>query len=125
MVSPQQLATHLGVTYQAIKKQLEGTSKSFSASNNELAAQFLGVTSRWLATGKGPRQPESTVIGLVRSEQPLAGYGPSQNPAWPFETVSQQDLASLTPEQRETLEAQILGIVSANAKRKPVSPQAV
>lgn len=47
------LAESLGVSYQAIKKLHDGTSKAFSAENNSKAAQILGVSPDWLATGKG------------------------------------------------------------------------
>jgi len=52
-VSAQQLATQIGVSYQAVNKVLKGLSTAFSASNNAYAARFLGVSSDWLATGEG------------------------------------------------------------------------
>lgn len=51
---PAQLAEAIGVSRQAIYHVLKGISKSFTAINNEDAAKFLGVSSRWLATGDGP-----------------------------------------------------------------------
>jgi hypothetical protein len=48
------LARHLNVSYQAVKKVLDGASNAFTASNNERASTFLGVSSRWLSTGEGP-----------------------------------------------------------------------
>lgn len=50
--SVQHLADHLGISYQACKKALDGKTKAFSAANNQKAASFLGVTSDWLATGE-------------------------------------------------------------------------
>lgn len=50
----QALADEIGVSYQAIKKILNGKSKSFSAENVFKAAEVLGVDPYWLATGRGP-----------------------------------------------------------------------
>lgn len=52
-----ELAEAVDISYQAIKKLLDGKSKSMNAANNEAAARFLDVNSYWLATGKGPRIP--------------------------------------------------------------------
>ncbi len=49
------LAAAIGVSYQAVKKVLGGSSAAFSAANNSKAAKFLGVNSHWLATGEGPK----------------------------------------------------------------------
>lgn len=49
------LADHLGVSYQAVKKVLNGGSKSLAAENNAKAAALLGCSGDWLATGEGPR----------------------------------------------------------------------
>lgn len=50
----QHLADALGISYQACKKALDGKTKAFSAANNQKAANFLGVSSEWLATGDSP-----------------------------------------------------------------------
>lgn len=52
-VSTQELADHLKVSYQAVKKVLDGKTSSFTAQNNAKAADFLGVNASWLATGVG------------------------------------------------------------------------
>lgn len=49
-----QLSDALGVSYQAVRKVREGLSKSLTASNNQRAADLLGVRAEWLATGRGP-----------------------------------------------------------------------
>lgn len=46
------LAKALGISYQAVKKAMDGKSK-LTAENNSVAAEFLGVSSDWLATGRG------------------------------------------------------------------------
>jgi len=53
-VTKTQLAARLGVSYQAIKKLIDGVSHSMTAANNAAAAAYLQVSSEWLATGKGP-----------------------------------------------------------------------
>lgn len=50
------LAKHLGVSYQAVKKVLDGKSGAFTAKNNDEAAAFLGVTSHWLSSGRKPKR---------------------------------------------------------------------
>lgn len=52
-VSVSQLAAGMGVSYQAVKRALDGLSKAFSAANNTKAAAFLRVSPDWLATGSG------------------------------------------------------------------------
>lgn len=51
-VTPKQLQSSLGISYQAMKKLEDGKTKSLSAENNARAARFLGVNSHWLATGE-------------------------------------------------------------------------
>lgn len=48
-----QLAAGMGVSYQAVKRVLDGLSKAFSAANNTKAAAFLRISPDWLATGQG------------------------------------------------------------------------
>ncbi|KGH27041.1 LexA family protein [Comamonas testosteroni] len=51
--SVSQLATGMGVSYQAVKRVLDGLSKAFSAANNTKASAYLRVSPDWLATGVG------------------------------------------------------------------------
>lgn len=48
-----QLASGMGVSYQAVKRVIDGLSKAFSAANNTKAAAFLRISPDWLATGEG------------------------------------------------------------------------
>lgn len=73
-------ARELGISYQAVKKALEGG--QFGIINNVRAAHILGVNSDWLATGKGPRLVEGA-------------DGPSGS------RLSSRDL---TPDEQELLE---------------------
>ena len=52
-VKTQALANAIGVSYQAVKKVLDGKSKAFDAENNSKAAAFLNVNPDWLARGQG------------------------------------------------------------------------
>lgn len=65
-VTTQPMADELGVSYQAVKKVLDGKTKAFSAANNDTAARFLGINSRWLATGKGPVRPSDAASDNTR-----------------------------------------------------------
>ena len=51
-VSTKQLAAAIGLSYQAVKKVVDGKSHGFSALNHELACKYLGINGFWLATGK-------------------------------------------------------------------------
>ena len=53
VISVRALATGVGVSYQAVKKVLDGTSRAFSAEDNSKVASFLSVDPTWLATGQG------------------------------------------------------------------------
>lgn len=48
----QMLADALGISYQAAKKAVDGKTKAFTASNNQKAANLLGVSAEWLAIGE-------------------------------------------------------------------------
>lgn len=52
-ISVSDMASRLDVSYQAIKKIVEGKSKMMNADNNARAAAILGVDPDWLATGNG------------------------------------------------------------------------
>ena len=54
-VSVAQLAAAVGVTYQGVKKVLDGG--AFGSGNNAKAAAYLSVGGDWLATGKGEMRP--------------------------------------------------------------------
>lgn len=56
------LAVRLGVSYQAVKKAVDGKTKSFSAQRNDQAALILGVPAAWLATGKGDMFPTTALL---------------------------------------------------------------
>lgn len=55
-LTPKDMADQLKVSYQAVKKIVDGKSKMMAADNNARAAAILGVDSDWLATGEGSRE---------------------------------------------------------------------
>lgn len=50
------MAGCMKLSYQAVKKIVDGKSKMMAADNNARAAAILGVDSDWLATGEGSRE---------------------------------------------------------------------
>jgi transcriptional regulator with XRE-family HTH domain len=50
-----EMAARLRISYQAVKKIVDGKSKMMAADNNAKAAAILGVDSDWLATGEGSK----------------------------------------------------------------------
>lgn len=60
--SVSQLAAGMGVSYQAVKRVLDGLSKAFSAANNARAASYLLVNPDWLATGEGQMSAEANTL---------------------------------------------------------------
>jgi hypothetical protein len=59
-VTAKGLAGELGLSYQAVKKVLDGKSASFTAQNHDLVATLLKVSSSWLANGIGSKNANST-----------------------------------------------------------------
>lgn len=72
-VDTTQLAKLVGVSYQAAKKVVDGTSRAFSAENNSFAAKALNVSSDWLATGKGDMGRQELVVQSGESPAPMPG----------------------------------------------------
>jgi len=70
----QMLADGLGISYQAARKAVDGKTKAFTASNNQKAANLLGVSAEWLATGEG------THFVLDKSNVSQAQIGTKQIP---------------------------------------------
>jgi transcriptional regulator with XRE-family HTH domain len=55
-ITARAMADRLQVSYQAVKKIVDGKSKMMAADNNARAAAILDVDSDWLATGEGLRE---------------------------------------------------------------------
>lgn len=96
-VKTQPLATALGISYQAVKKVLEGGSKSFSAINNNKAAKILGVSPDWLSSGEGDMQ-----IHVTDDPAPEGGMAQSMShlamqtvPPIPWEQLAMYDMTKV------------------------------
>ena len=94
-VTTQDLANHLKVSYQAVKKVLDGKSTSLNAANSAQAGRILRVDHHWLATGEGDPRPQEN---------------------WPFEAFSPGDYYNLDIALREEIEDRLLGAIH-RAKR--------
>ena len=71
------LAAALKCSVQAVGDALAGKTRAFTARNNVLAAEFLNVSSRWLALGVGPMvdddQLSADVLEVAKLAQSLRG----------------------------------------------------
>ena len=92
------LADALGLSYQAVRKVLIGETNAMTAENNDRAAAWLHVHSRWLATGKGPRHTSEPVD--PKAAEPSAAYTAARPHAdrWIAEAV--RILESMSSEDR-------------------------
>lgn len=95
--STQNVADHLGISYQAVKKVLDGKSSALNAENTAKAARYLGVDIYWLATGEG-----SYVM----------------NDGWPFPMFSPTDYFALDENLRLEFEDRLLGAITRNKRPK-------
>lgn len=77
-----QLAAAIEMSYQGVKKVMDGKSAAFSAENNSKAAAALGVNSDWLATGQGQMAPASAA--------PAPHEAPAETPGAPPDLVITQ-----------------------------------
>lgn len=127
------LQLHLKVSYQAMKKVSDGKTKALTAENNANAAQFLGIDSDWLATGKGQMnglaaQPYSEVqsraahVAHDTSKHHL--LAPQQTaPPWPFTTVSHADYSNLSDLQKGLIEGYAKRLVEESTHDKSLGDQ--
>jgi phage repressor protein C with HTH and peptisase S24 domain len=97
-ITTSQLAEGMGVSYQAVKKVLDGFSSAFSASNNSVAARLLNVNSDWLATGQGPQSQSPGEKGLFASE-PWTEFQPVRPGKFQFVPVIGQGAGGNLPER--------------------------
>lgn len=81
-MTTQQLADKIGISYQAVKKVIDGKSAGFGIINNVRAADVLQVNSNWLVTGSGEMaiftSPNSSQTDKMPVEIDLEG-----NPNYP------------------------------------------
>ncbi|WP_156774010.1 helix-turn-helix transcriptional regulator [Bordetella bronchialis] len=96
---PTSLAKHLRVSYQAVKKVLDGKSNAFNAINHAEAARLLNVSSDWLALGDVPK---------TRS----GGEPVGARESWPFKRTDISRLSSLPEGDLSYLEGRLAEALS-------------
>lgn len=107
------LAKQLHVSYQAVKKVLDGKSNAFNAINHAEVARLLKVSSDWLALGDVPKER-------------AAGEAVALPGNWPFKRTDAQRLAALSDGDLSYLEGRLAealteierGITATNAKKR-------
>lgn len=124
------LSKALKITPQAVAKILAGTTKMMAADNNVKAAQVLGVSSEWLACGDGlpysALKPSAPVAEVVAAERQPAWMG-----AWPFNTITREQVDALSPaglallEQHMQVAFGVIGLTPANFKPDASSRKAL
>ena len=118
--SASQLSAALGVSYQAIKKVLDGKSTALNAENHMRAARFLGVNSFWLATGeeqmldKAPASPPIPISQYKAAEDDRT----SANYNWPFKSVSLSNVKQLTERKIGQIEGYMNRIIEEEQSHK-------
>lgn len=86
------LAAKIGITYQGLRKLIDGHSAEMKAGTNAKAAKVMGVDSDWLATGEGEMHSERV---------------------WPFTDLSPSDWNRVAPNVRAAAEKGLLSAVPA------------
>ncbi|WP_158615632.1 helix-turn-helix domain-containing protein [Comamonas sp. BIGb0124] len=99
------LATELGVSVQAVYQVISGKTKALTAENSAFAAVYLGVSSVWLATGKGAPHTDRH----LQAESANQATGNSGN--WPFRRVNHQRISALPEEAIEFIDENLDALV--------------
>lgn len=116
------LASRMRVTYQAVKKVLDGKSKAFGTENNSAAAIILDVDPDWLATGKGHasrstqaanRTPEGANAEVERVEYPSAWRTPSAPTPDEYLLTLREALGTLSAQERQDVVLKIAMFLGA------------
>ena len=109
-LSQKALARASGLSQSAIASYENGTRKS--AKGIFELAKALQVDPAWLSMGLGRKHP-------TPAETPanIQYVSDAHTEVWPFPGISRQDLQSLTPHQRQIIEAAIAAMVQAMRKQ--------
>jgi transcriptional regulator with XRE-family HTH domain len=105
-LEPKDLAAAVGFSIQAAKKLYIGTSKMANAENNVHIAAWLGVSSEWLATGKGDKKAGASPFSR---ELMLAAWAASPADRRKAENAARNvlDLDPLPPEETRAAPAHV------------------
>ena len=102
------LARACGIRPPSVSGWLTGKSKSIEGTNLIKASEYLGVRSKWLATGLGPMTTIDPV-GLLPLHEEQKVY--KINP-WPFKTVTHANWENLTDSQKMAVESVVLSYIN-------------
>lgn len=114
-VSVQQLADHLRITYQAVKKVVDGKTKAFSVEHHHRAAEYLAVDARWLGTGVGSPKPSPALQANAGDRFTVEDVGGVYQDSATKEAIT--ILQSLTPERRSAA-LEMLRLFAGHPQRK-------
>lgn len=90
------LAKACGVSAPSVSDWINGATKSLDGVNLVLAAEFLKVHPKWLATGLGPRDvTETHTVPVALAQEALPRYD-----VWPFDLVDRSRYMALSPAQK-------------------------
>jgi phage repressor protein C with HTH and peptisase S24 domain len=116
------LAKDMGLSYQAVKKVIDGDTNSFSAVNNSAAARLLNVNSDWLATGLGAREP--MVAANLFASEPWTDYQPVRASKFNFVPVLGAGAGGNLPERVWTDGDFPVGVTNEYAEVASTDPHA-
>ena len=112
-VSTRVLAGKLGLSYQAVKKVLDGKSAAFTAQNHDLAATFLGVSSSWLANEIGPKRVDSQPDLVVHQSGCIAAFELKTSRPGAMATQLAASLAQLPVARRKAVASLVAGLIES------------
>ena len=100
------LARACGIKPPSVSDWMNGNTKSVEGSNLIKASEYLGVRSKWLATGLGPMNDQES-LSIFLAQEEGATY---EIKKWPFKTISPGVWASIPLHKRDVIEEQIRGM---------------
>lgn len=98
------LAKACGVSAPSVSDWINGATKSLDGVNLVLAAEFLKVHPKWLATGLGPRDVTETHTVPVASVQEVV----PRYDVWPFVLVDRDRYLALSSAQQHQAQVRMM-----------------
>jgi len=100
------LARACGIKPPSVSDWMNGNTKSVEGSNLIKASEYLGVRSKWLATGLGPMNDSEQSPELFAQEQ----SDTHEISKWPFKSITPSQWSSIPSYKRSVIEEQIRGV---------------
>lgn len=107
------LARACGIKPPSVSDWLHGKTKSVEGSNLIKASEYLGVRSKWLATGLGPMLP-TPYSEPSEAKEDAKIYEINQ---WPFKTIDASTWQKLTAQQKTAVESVIHSFAGSTTKQ--------